>query len=189
VTLVAVTKERSVEEIKVLLASGQDSLGESRVQEALPKVEALGPGPKWHLVGHLQRNKVRFCRPFTLIHSLDSSRLALTLSEWAVRNDHVFKVLIEVNVSGEATKHGVTEAEVGGLVDQAGRLPGLDLRGLMTMAPIVPDPVEVRPIFRRLARLRDTFRLVECSMGMSDDFEVAVEEGATMVRVGRAVFE
>lgn len=188
-TLVAVTKERSVEEIRTLLAAGQDSLGESRVQEALPKVEALGPGPKWHLVGRLQRNKVRFCRPFALIHSLDSSRLALALSEWAVRNDHSFRVLIEVNVSGEATKLGVTEAEVGGLVDQVNRLPGLDLRGLMTMAPMVRDPADVRPIFRRLAWLRDTFRLVECSMGMSDDFEVAVEEGATMVRVGRAVFE
>lgn len=185
----AVTKGRSAEEIRPLLGSGQNALGESRVQEALPKIEALGPGPQWHLVGHLQRNKVKFCGPFSLIHSVDSARLAQALSDWAERNGHVFEILVEINLSGEASKHGASEAETGALVDQARDLPALEVRGLMTMAPMAGDPLEVRRIFRRLARLRDTFRVVECSMGMSDDFEVAVEEGATIVRIGRAIFE
>jgi pyridoxal phosphate enzyme (YggS family) len=189
VSLVVVTKGRSAEEIQPLLASGQEALGESKVQEALPKIEALGPGPRWHLVGHLQRNKVKFCRPFSLIHSVDSVRLAQALSDWAERNGHVFEILVEINVSGEASKHGASAVEAGALVDQARDLPALEVRGLMTMAPMEGDPLEVRRIFRRLARLRDTFRVVECSMGMSDDFEVAVEEGATIVRIGRAIFE
>jgi PLP dependent protein len=189
VSLVAVTKGRSVHQIRPLLDAGQSTLGESRVQEALPKMEALGQGPRWHLVGHLQRNKVRHCRPFALIHSVDSPRLAEALSDWAERNEHVFEVLVEINVSGEASKQGVSEAGAGALVDLARGLPGLHVRGVMTMAPLAVEPSEVRRIFRRLARLRDTFRVVECSMGMSDDFEVAVEEGATMVRVGRAIFE
>ena len=188
-SLVVVTKGRPVDEVRPLLDAGQEALGESKVQEALPKIEALGPGPQWHLVGHLQRNKVKFCRPFSLIHSVDSARLARTLSDWAERNGHVFDILVEINLSGEASKHGASAVEAGALVDQARRLPGLEVRGLMTMAPMAADPAEVRPIFQRLARLRDTFRVVECSMGMSDDFEVAIEEGATIVRIGRAIFE
>lgn len=187
VRLVAVTKGHTPHEIRArVLAHGPHPLGESRIQEALPKLEAL-PGVELHLIGHLQTNKARFARPFALLHSLDSLRLAEALARQAQRWGEAPPALVEVNVLGETTKHGVSPAEAPGLV-RAARELGLSVRGLMAMAPF-GDPARARRTFRELRLLRDTLGLEELSMGMSDDFEAAVEEGSTLVRVGRALFE
>lgn len=188
VRLVAVTKGRDPEEIRrFVLAFGDFALGESRVQEALPKQVAL-PGQAWHFIGPLQRNKIRFMRHFDLVHSLDGMKTAVALSKRASREGWSAKVLLEVNVSGEAGKHGVSPEVLDELIPELGPLPGIELLGLMTMAPL-RGPEEVRPVFAGLSRLADRYNLVERSMGMSNDYTVAVEEGATLVRVGRALFE
>jgi pyridoxal phosphate enzyme (YggS family) len=189
VTLVGVTKGFPPEVIAEACAAGLEDAGENRVQEAAHKIEALaarGVRPRWHLVGHLQTNKVGAALElFAIIHSIDSLRLAEAMDR---RAQHTVPVLLEVNVAGEATKHGFAPDEVASAVSGVGALPNLDLRGLMTVAPAVDDPEAVRPVFRRLRELRDANGLAELSMGMTDDFEVAIEEGATMVRVGRAIF-
>jgi PLP dependent protein len=190
VTLVVVTKGHEVDEIRrLVLGRGHRVLGENRVQEWRDKHDELGDEVEWHLVGHLQRNKVRYCRPFALLHSVDSERLALALSEQGQRWDHTFRVLVQVNVAGEGTKHGVAAQEAEALVDRIRALTNVEVLGLMTMAPFVDDPEQVRDVFGALARLRARLGLSELSMGMSADFEIAVEEGATLVRVGSAVFE
>ncbi|MDQ7851171.1 MAG: YggS family pyridoxal phosphate-dependent enzyme [Armatimonadota bacterium] len=194
VRLVAVTKGVAAARIREAMALGVLDFGENRVQEALPKIAALGPGPRWHLVGHLQRNKVRRAvEAFALIHSLDSLPLAEAISRRAEAAGRWVEVLLQVNVAGEPRKHGFAPAEVPQAVRHIAGLPALILRGLMTIAPLEADPQRVRPVFRRLRELRDALRvqwpgLEELSMGMSDDFEVAIEEGATLVRVGRAIF-
>lgn len=192
VTLVAVTKGHGVTEIeRQVLAHGHRILAENRVQEWREKAAKL-EGVEWHFIGNLQRNKVKYLTPVRLIHSLASERLAEALELEGAKRDHVFAVLIEVNVAGEAAKQGVPLTEAAALVRYARSLPHLAVRGLMTMAPYADDPEASRPIFRRLRDLRDTLgdtlALKELSMGMSGDFEVAVEEGATLVRVGSAVF-
>lgn len=190
VTLVAVTKGRGPEEVRrAVLDQGHRDLGENRVQEWQTKVEALGTDVAWHLVGHLQRNKVRFCAPFALIHSLDSPRLADALEDEGARRGHVFPVLLQVNVAGEAQKHGVPPSEVAELARHLASLPHVRLEGLMTIAPYADDPEEARPVFRTLRDLADRHAFGRTSMGMSGDLEVAIEEGATWVRVGRAAFE
>jgi PLP dependent protein len=190
VTLVAVTKGRGPEEVRrALLERGHRDLGENRVQEWQRKVDALGPEVAWHLVGHLQTNKVRFCRPFALIHSLDSERLADALEAEGARHEHVFPVLLQVNVAGEAQKYGVAPGDVAAVVRHVASLPHVRLEGLMTIAPYADDPEAARPVFRTLRALADRHAHGRTSMGMSDDLEVAVEEGATWVRVGRAAFE
>jgi len=195
VTLVAVTKGRTPDDVRALLEAGQHVLAENRVQDWRALVDALGddvPGaapPQWHLIGHLQRNKVRFCRPFALIHSLDSARLARALDEEGAKHQHVFRALVQVNVAGEASKHGVDAADLEALLDQAAALPHVRVEGLMTMAPFDPEPERARPVFAALRSLAQRHGLGELSMGMSGDFEVAVEEGATLVRVGSALFE
>ena len=142
--------------------------------------------PTWHMIGHLQTNKIKTAiEIFDIIHSVDSLRLAEALSR---RLTARLPVLLQVNVAGETTKNGFPLAEVMRAAEQIGRLPWLELKGLMTIAPLARDAEEVRPVFRKLRQLRDAIGLVELSMGMSDDFEVAVEEGATMVRIGRAIF-
>ncbi len=189
VTLIAVSKTHPESIIAAAYAAGLRDFGENRVQEALPKIESLrgaGVTPRWHLIGHLQANKIRAAiEGFDILHSIDSERLARAISERAVRP---VSVLIEVNVGGEASKFGVAPEDAPKLAEGIGGLPNIDLRGLMTVAPQTDDPEGVRPVFRKLREMRDAIGLPELSMGMTDDFEVAVEEGSTLVRVGRALF-
>jgi len=146
----------------------------------------LEPHPTWHLVGHLQTNKVKVAMElFGIIHSIDSIRLAEAISR---RTETTLPVLLEVNVSGEASKGGFPVVEVAPALEAISRLPRLEIKGLMTIAPMVADAEEVRPVFKKLCSLRDSLGLEHLSMGMTDDFEVAVEEGATLVRIGRAIF-
>ena len=186
VRLVAVTKGRTVEEIREkVLRYGAFPLGESRVQEALKKMEVLQA--EWHLIGPLQRNKAKFAPRFHLIHSLDSLRLAEALEGVGAKAGVRLKVLVEVNLGREPQKHGFLEEELPEALARVREMPHLEVLGLMTVPPIGPEAV-VRPIFRRLSELADRYGLPERSMGMSEDYEWAVEEGATMVRVGRALF-
>ncbi len=194
VRLVAVTKGVDPERIREALALGIVDLGENRIQEALPKIAALGPAPRWHLVGHLQRNKVgRAIEVFALIHSVDSVRLAEEIARRAGVLGRDIPVLLQVNVAGEPGKHGFAPEEVRDAAPRIAGSPGVRVRGLMTIAPLADDPETVRPMFRRLRRLSEEVRAEvsdadELSMGMSQDYEVAIEEGATLIRVGRAIF-
>jgi len=189
ITLVVVTKEVEVSAIRAAFDCGIRDFGENRVQEAEDKIAQLSdlkPDVTWHMVGHLQSNKARTAvELFDIIHSIDSVRLAEILSR---RAEKTFPVLLQVNVSGEATKGGFVVGEIANAVNEIKRLPNLKVMGLMTIAPLAADPEEVRPVFRKLRELRDSLGLEHLSMGMTDDFEVAVEEGATMLRVGRAIF-
>ena len=193
IKLVAVTKTVGVEEVRQAMALGINDFGENRVQDAAPKIAAL-PKACWHFIGHLQSNKVKDVLPFyTLIHSLDRPSLAAALQRTAESFDQRVDVLVQVNVSGEESKFGL---EPSALADFLGYLNGLErirVCGLMTMAPFVDDPEAVRPVFRRLSELRDLYAtsgngLNELSMGMTNDYKVAVEEGATIVRIGSALF-
>ena len=189
VTLVAVTKGHDVDEIRRhVLAHGHGILGENRVQEWREKAAALGPEVTWHLVGHLQRNKVKALSRIALIHSLDSARLADALEAEGAKRGTTFRTLLQVNVAREAGKFGVSPEEAAPMVRHVAELPHVALDGLMTMAPYSEDPETSRPVFRELKRLGATLGLTRLSMGMSGDFEVAVEEGATWVRVGTALF-
>ena len=197
VLLVAVTKSVGPEVIRDAVAAGLRVFGENRVQEAREKIP-LVPGVSWHLVGSLQRNKVKEAlRLFHLIHSVDSLSLAEEISQRALLADanHSAEILIQVNVSAEPQKHGVSPDGTADLVAHVLRLPGARVRGLMGIAPRVEEPGLARPFFARLRETRDRVNalvpgagLDELSMGMTDDFEVAIEEGATMVRIGRALF-
>jgi pyridoxal phosphate enzyme (YggS family) len=198
VRLVAVTKSAELPWIETLVAQGARDLGESRPQQLLER-SALVAGPvTWHLVGHLQRNKIRKVLPVAaVIHAVDSRALWQRLAEVAAELGLRPRVLIEVNVSGEATKFGFSPVELRAVWRELSADRRLDLAGLMTMAPLSDDPETARPVFAGLRRLRDELRaadpggpeLAELSMGMSGDFEIAVEEGATLVRVGTALFE
>ena len=189
VTIVAVTKTVEPSDIITAFGEGIRHFGENRIQEAAPKIGqllCLEPSPVWHMVGHLQTNKVRLALEiFDIIHSVDSIRLAETVSRHTTKN---MPVLLEVNVSGEISKNGFPVAEVGPALAAISQLPGIEVKGLMTVAPVVTIPEQVRPVFRELRSLRDSMGLEHLSMGMTDDFEVAVEEGATMLRIGRAIF-
>jgi pyridoxal phosphate enzyme (YggS family) len=189
VTLIAVSKTRSVPDIEAAHLGGVRDFGENRVQEALPKIDALrehATDATWHLIGNLQRNKVGAAiSRFDILHTVDSERLAEAISG---RAEAPIRVLIEVNVAGEASKHGVAPEDVSALAGRMARMPNIELLGLMTVAPRADDPEDIRPVFRKLREIRDGLGLRELSMGMTDDFEVAIEEGATMVRVGRAIF-
>lgn len=199
VRVVAVTKGFRAEVAAAAVRAGLQDLGENRVQEAREKVprvrELVGPEQvTWHLVGHLQRNKARWAvELFDWVHSVDSGTVAHELSRRATSARRTVRVLVEVNVAGEPTKHGVAPEAAPELVELVASLPGLRVEGLMTVAPLSPDPESVRWVFRALRHLRDRIRtdrgleLRELSMGMTDDFEVAVEEGATWVRLGRAL--
>jgi pyridoxal phosphate enzyme (YggS family) len=189
ITLVVVTKEVGVSAIRAAFDCGVRDFGENRVQDAEDKIAQLSdlrPDIIWHMIGHLQSNKARTALElFDIIHSVDSVRLAEILSRRAEKS---FPVLLQVNVPGEATKSGFMVGEVGAAVEGISKLPNLNVKGLMTIAPLVADPEEVRPVFRKLRELRDFLGLEHLSMGMTDDFEVAVEEGATILRIGRAIF-
>jgi hypothetical protein len=189
ITLVAATKTVAPAAIRAAFGTGQKHFGENRVQEARPKMEELADLRSeliWHMVGHLQSNKAKAALTlFDIIESVDSIHLAEALSR---RAEKTVPILLEVNVGGEATKTGFSPHELTSAVERISALPHLRVLGLMTIAPLVPDPEEVRPVFRTLRRLRDSLGLEHLSMGMTDDFEVAVEEGATIVRIGRAIF-
>jgi pyridoxal phosphate enzyme (YggS family) len=189
ITIVAVTKGVPPTAIQSAFHAGVRHFGENRVQEAQAKREqllGLDPHPTWHFVGHLQTNKVGAAlRLFDIIHSVDSLRLAETISQ---RVQGKIPILLEMNIAGEATKSGFLPNQLEAAFREIGRLPGLEVKGLMTVAPQAASPEEVRPFFREMRKLAEALRLEELSMGMSDDFEVAVEEGATMVRLGRVIF-
>jgi hypothetical protein len=196
VTLVAVVKTVPAEVIREALTLGVTDLGESRVQEAEAHAETLGRvSAHWHMIGHLQRNKAaRALELFDRVHSLDGPEIARALSRFAAALGRKVRALIEVNVGGEASKFGVAPEGVEPLLEEARALPGLAIDGLMTVAPLTERPAEARPHFAALRALRDRavratgLALPELSMGMSADFEVAVQEGATLVRVGTALF-
>lgn len=195
VTLVAVSKTVPAAGVSQAMESGHTVFGENRVQEALAKIDEVGPPARWHLVGRLQRNKARHAvGRFELIHSIDGADLARELDRRAAAAGHVQPVLVQVNLSHEPTKAGVSAQGLDALIETIAELDHLDLRGLMTIPPPVEDSEQSRPWFVRLREARDrtTARvgrsLPDLSMGMTDDFEVAVEEGATLVRVGRAIF-
>ena len=198
VKLVAVSKTVPPDRIRAAYDAGLRDFGENRVQEANAKRAALSDlTVTWHLVGHLQTNKAKLARElFHCVHSLDSLRLAQKLDEAAVCSGDRLPVLIEVNLGEEQTKSGVREQDVLALAEQVGRLSTLELSGLMVLPPFFEDPEQARPFFRRLRELARTIEsaslpgvsMRELSMGMSHDFEVAIEEGATMVRIGTAIF-
>jgi pyridoxal phosphate enzyme (YggS family) len=193
VVLVAVTKTFAVERIREAMALGLRIFGENRVQEALPKIDEIGPANvDWHLIGHLQTNKIKFIEGrFRMVQSLDGVGLAEALDR---RLQSPLEVLVEVNVGEEPQKTGVLPADLPSLAAAVTAAQHLRLRGLMTVAPMTGDPEAVRPVFRQLRALRDKtsqelgVALPVLSMGMTDDYAIAVEEGATMLRLGRALF-
>ncbi len=206
VKLVVVTKTVELRTIRKLIEVGHLDLGENRVQQLTQRAETLAPDedtpddqrPRWHMIGHLQRNKVRQLLPHLhWLHSLDSLRLAEEVNAQAARRDQIVEAFLQINASGEKTKSGVAVGAATHLVEQIRTLPYLRIIGLMTMAPLVDDPEKVRPHF---VRTRELFEEIageglagpdfkHLSMGMSQDFEVAIEEGATVIRVGTALFE
>ncbi len=189
ITIVAVTKEAGVPSIMAAFADGLREFGENRVQDAQDKMDvlaALRPSITWHMIGRLQTNKARkVVQLFDVVQSVDSVRLAENLNKYAERP---LPVLLQVNVAREPTKTGFAPEEVTAAFQAISRLPNLEVRGLMTIAPVSDNPEAVRPVFRELRLLRDALGLQHLSMGMTDDFEVAIEEGATIVRIGRAIF-
>jgi PLP dependent protein len=199
VRLVAVTKEVSAEIVSAAVHHGLREFGESRVQVAREKISGIRSLPgdaslTWHLIGHLQRNKVKpAVELFDLIHSVDSADLAALINEHAARINNIQRVLIEVKLSGEESKYGIDKDGVIGLLEATRGMENLQVVGLMTIPPFVEDPEDTRPYFRELRELREKaeaagFSMHELSMGMSHDFEIAIEEGATLVRVGTALF-
>ena len=199
VQLVAVSKTVSIEKIRAAMEAGVHVLGENRVQEAATKISALGEetqraNVEWHFIGHLQSNKARRAvELFDTIHSVDSYKLAERLDSAAQELNCRLPILLEVNLGGESSKTGLSEADVLPNVEKVAALTKVELVGLMTVPPYQADTEDVRPYFRRLALLRDSALKLspscrELSMGMSHDFEVAIEEGATFVRIGTAVF-
>jgi hypothetical protein len=197
VKLMAVSKTVAPERIRQALAAGVTLLGENYVQEAREKIPTIGHVAEWHMIGHLQTNKVKYVvNLFDWIHSVDRLELARELDKRAGQNNRRLNVLIEVNVSGEESKSGIEATQALELVRQVSLLPNINLRGLMTMPPYSDNPENSRPYFQALRKLRDdisaadipSIPMDELSMGMTDDFEVAIEEGATIIRVGRAIF-
>ena len=196
VTLVAVSKAHPAALILDAISAGQRDFGENRVQEAVAKYKELGTQVRWHFVGKLQRNKVRHLVGWVdLIHSLDRPELAAEIGNRAAATGATQEVLAEVNVSGDRGRGGVMPEGLVPLLESAASVPGVRVTGLMAMAPIVGSPEDARPYFRRVARLRDEavlgfpeLSIHHLSMGMSQDYEVAIEEGATLVRVGEAIF-
>jgi len=197
VRLVAVTKTVNVAEIEVAAGLGVRLVGENRVREALDKKSHVRAELEWHMIGNLQRRKVRdTVDNFDMIHSVDRIELAEEISKRAVAARKIVPVLIEVNTSGETTKHGIAPADLPAFIENVASLDGMHVRGLMTMGPFAADPEQVRPYFVTLRECAERLKemdipgieMTELSMGMTNDFEVAVEEGATMVRIGTAIF-
>ncbi len=194
VQLIAVTKYVGIPEIKEAVKLGIKDFGENRVQEAAEKVEKF-PDLSWHFIGHLQSNKAKDVLPcYSMVHSLDRLSLAEALQRCGDRFDLKADVLVQVNTSGEESKFGLAPEELPGFLEKIKPFERLQVRGLMTMAPFYHDPEAVRPFFRELRRLRDQYsssdyELEHLSMGMTNDYVVAIEEGATIIRVGSALFD
>jgi pyridoxal phosphate enzyme (YggS family) len=199
VKLIAVTKTVDTERIKEAIDWGLRNFGESRVQEAIKKISNLksqisNSRISWHLIGHLQKNKAKIAvQLFDLIHSLDSSELAEEIDKHAGKDGKIQRVLVQVKLSEEETKYGVSKKDLMDMLDAVKKMKNLKLEGLMTMPPYFDNPEMVRPYFRELRDLRDNakrlgYGLPELSMGMTHDFEIAIEEGATMVRIGTGIF-
>lgn len=197
VTLIAVSKTKPVEMIQEAMEAGAEVFGENKVQELCDKYEVLPDRLHWHLIGHLQRNKVKYVvGKAELIHSVDSLRLAEEISKEAVKKDVQVNILIEVNVAEEESKFGVSVENTEALIREIAPLPNVHIQGLMTIAPYVTNPEENRPIFCTLKKLAvdikmkniDNVSMDVLSMGMTGDYQVAIEEGATMVRVGTGIF-
>jgi len=198
VRLVAVSKTVTADRLREAIRSGVTRVGENYIQEAREKFSALGDLPvEWHFIGHLQRNKAKYAvRIFDLIHSVDSIRLADEINYQAGRINKIQSILVQINLAGESSKSGISPATAEQLIRHIGTCPHLSLQGLMTLPPFFNAPVKVRPYFEQLHQLKDQFgkmaienvRMDELSMGMTGDFEVAVAEGATLVRIGTAIF-
>ena len=197
VKLIAVSKTKPVGDILQVYEMGQRIFGENKVQELCEKVPQLPEDIEWHLIGHLQHNKVKYLMDNTaMIHSVDSLKLAETISKEAVKHNKVMPVLLEINVAEEESKFGITASEAEEMVRKISILPGIEIRGLMTVAPFVEDPEDNRWVFRKLKQICvdinnkniNNIKINELSMGMTNDFEIAIEEGATFVRVGTAIF-
>ena len=197
VTLIAVSKTKPVSMLEEIYAEGIRTFGENKVQELMEKYDQLPADIKWHMIGHLQRNKVKYIvGKVSLIHSVDSYRLAEEINIQAKKHQVTVPILIEVNVAGEDTKFGVRPEETLRLVEEIASLENVRIQGLMTIAPFVEDPEENRVHFRRLKQLSvdidskniDNVHMEILSMGMTNDYMVAIEEGATMVRVGTGIF-
>lgn len=193
VTIVAVTKTHGPDAVQAAFDAGLGDVGENRVQEALPKMDAVHVPVRWHLIGHLQRNKVKSLPRFDLLHSLDSARLADAVSEFGQASGKPVPCLAQVNVVGEETKGGFERADWSAEAARLRGLPGIHVRGIMTMAPLDADEAVLRRVFAGAREARDVFRAAgheatELSMGMSNDYELAVEEGATLVRLGTILF-
>ena len=193
VRLIAVTKYVGIDTTRAVLDLGIEHIGENRVQEAVPKYDKLGSRGTWHFIGHLQSNKVKnVLGRFTYIHSLDRHSLAKEIQKRAAKRAMTVNCLLQVNVSGEKSKFGLAPSELVEFAKEVAEMSNIRIVGLMTMAPFVDNPEEVRPVFRELRSLRDQlYRLelpqvgkLKLSMGMSNDYTVAIEEGATMVRLG-----
>jgi pyridoxal phosphate enzyme (YggS family) len=198
ISLVAVSKTVSTDNVQKAIEAGVTILGENYVQEARDKIaDLMDSSVSWHFIGHLQSNKAKYAvKLFDLIHSVDSLKLARELNKQAQKNGKIQQILVQVNISREETKSGISIDETMNLVNDISRLENLSIRGLMTMPPFFNQPEKVRPYFAALRDLRDQIQqnstpnvsMDELSMGMTGDFEVAIEQGATMVRVGTAIF-
>ncbi|MFA6141761.1 MAG: YggS family pyridoxal phosphate-dependent enzyme [Candidatus Omnitrophota bacterium] len=189
ITLICVTKEATIEDASEAVRLGAVNLGENRVQELVSKHKAIGDKALWHLIGHLQTNKVRDAVGIaSLIHSVDSDRLAKEIDKEAAKLGKVQDILIQVNVSGEASKFGIAPEHLSQLLKEVSLYRNIAVKGLMTIAPEAEDIEKVRPFFHKLRELKDRAGLQLLSMGMTNDFEIAIEEGSDIVRIGRAIF-
>ena len=197
VTLIAVSKTKPLEDLREAYEAGARDFGENKVQELTEKIPEMPKDVRWHMIGHLQRNKVKYIvGKVYMIHGVDSLRLAEEISKEAVKQGVSVRILMEVNVAQEETKFGISVSEAPLLAEQIAKLPGISLQGLMTIAPYVDDPEENREIFAKLRQLAvdisrkniDNICMNVLSMGMTGDYEVAIEEGATYVRVGTGIF-
>ncbi|RME02730.1 MAG: YggS family pyridoxal phosphate-dependent enzyme [Planctomycetota bacterium] len=195
ITLVAVTKYYSPLAIQALLEIGHEDIGESYVLKGIQKARQIIGSPRWHLIGHLQRNKVNKALPFyQLIHSLDSARLATKINQTAQRLGRPADCLLQLNLSGETTKFGLPPSELDSVLELSNQLPYLRILGLMTIAPHTEDRKKIRSTFQQLYRIQQAYQkdfplLQHLSMGMSSDYPIAIEEGATIIRVGKAIFQ
>lgn len=197
ITIVGAAKTKGPEEVRAAIVAGATAIGENYVQEAREKISQVPEPVQWHLIGHLQRNKAKEAvRLFTLIHSLDTVALAQELNRQGEKQGKIVRTLIEVNLGGEQTKSGTAPALVEPLLETTVTLPSLRVEGFMTIPPLGPNAEASRPYFQALVRLRERYsgfqtaniNLRELSMGMTDDYQIAIEEGATIVRIGRAIF-
>lgn len=197
ITLIAVTKTIEPKRMDVALKTGINNIGENKVQEIMEKYDKINYDPKWHLIGHLQRNKVKYIiDKVDLIHSLDSLRLAKEIDKRAKKVNRIMNLLIQVNISNDDAKFGISHDEIDGFIKEVSMLENIKIEGLMTIVPYVDDTEKVRPYFRKMKEIFDDLKTCSydnvsmeyLSMGMTNDYLVAIEEGANMVRVGTGIF-